>query len=214
MAARFEVAAGRLAHFVNHGALNSASEAAYEGGLDVGLRVGPFGGIRGLSKLVHVRFADPITRNGSLTVAVRWEAAGTAGELFPVLDADLTLTGDGDERTRLRLDGSYRPPLGRAGAALDRVAHGPDRGGDDPLADGKRGGRHRRPGAGTAPQRGAGRAMVAGVRGRGILSGNRPARPRRGSPGGGVDLHGVAGPQRGEVAGGVMAQASPRRGRG
>ena len=122
VAARFEVAAGRLAHFVNHGALHSASEAAYEGGMDVGLRVGPFGGIRGLSKLVHVRFADPIARNGSLTVAVRWEAAGTAGELFPVLDADLALTGDGDERTRLRLDGSYRPPLGRAGAALDRVA--------------------------------------------------------------------------------------------
>jgi hypothetical protein len=122
VAARFEVAAGRLAHFVNHGALHSASEAAYEGGMDVGLRVGPFGGIRGLSKLVHVRFADPTTRNGSLTVAVRWEAAGTAGELFPVLDADLALTGDGDERTRLRLDGSYRPPLGRAGVALDRVA--------------------------------------------------------------------------------------------
>jgi hypothetical protein len=124
VAARFEVAAGRLAHFVNHGALNSASEAAYEGGLDMGLRVGPFGGIPGLSKLVRVRFADPVTRNGALTLAVRWEAAGPAGELFPVLDADLTLTADGDERTRLRLDGSYRPPLGRTGVALDRVVMG------------------------------------------------------------------------------------------
>jgi hypothetical protein len=36
-----------------------------------------------------------------------------------VLDADLILTPDGDDRSRLKLVGSYRPPLGRAGAVLD-----------------------------------------------------------------------------------------------
>jgi hypothetical protein len=121
VAAQFEVAAARLAHFVNRGALRTASEAAYKGGLVAGLRVGPFGGVRGLSKLVQVRFAEPVRRDGALTMPLRWEANGTAGELFPVLDGDLTLTDDGDGQTRVRLDGSYRPPFGRAGAALDRA---------------------------------------------------------------------------------------------
>ena len=55
---------------------------------------------------------------------LRWEATGTTGELFPVLDADLTLTGDGGDQTRIRLDGSYRPPFGRTGEALDRAVLG------------------------------------------------------------------------------------------
>jgi hypothetical protein len=54
-------------------------------------------------------------------IALRWEATGATGELFPVLDAELTLTPDGQTRTRLELVGSYRPPLGRAGEALDRM---------------------------------------------------------------------------------------------
>lgn len=124
--ARFEIAAVRLTNFVKRGALRAASEAAYEGSMDMdmGLRVGPFGEVRGLSKLVSVRFAELARRDGSLTVPLRWEAAGMAGELFPMLDADLTLTDGGDNRTRVRLDGSYRPPLGRAGAMLDRAAMG------------------------------------------------------------------------------------------
>lgn len=37
------------------------AEAAYEGGL-AALRAGPFGGARGLSKLVRLRFAEPVQR--------------------------------------------------------------------------------------------------------------------------------------------------------
>jgi hypothetical protein len=127
VAARFDVAAARMTHFINRGALRAASETAYTDGLVAGLRVGPFGEVRGLSKLVRVRFAEPIQRANQIRVPLRWEATGAAGELFPVLDADLTLTGDGDGdgdgdgQTRIRLDGSYRPPFGRAGAALDRA---------------------------------------------------------------------------------------------
>ena len=147
------VAAARLTHFVNRGALRSASETAYLGGQVAGLRVGPFGGVRGLSKLVRVQFAEPVRRDNLVTVPLRWEATGTAGELYPVLDADLTLTGDGAGQTRIRLDGSYRPPLGRTGAALDRAVLGPARGGHHPIARRKRGGRGRRPGAGTEARR-------------------------------------------------------------
>jgi hypothetical protein len=38
-----------------------------------------------------------------------------------VLDADITLISAGEQTTRLALAGSYRPPLGRLGANLDRA---------------------------------------------------------------------------------------------
>src|SRR6266508_3661185 len=91
--ARYEMATARLIRLINWGALHGVSETAYEGGLQALVRVGPFGGTPGLSKLVRVR----------------------------VLDADLILVREGDDRSRLRLIGSYRPPLGRAGAALDKA---------------------------------------------------------------------------------------------
>ena len=124
VAVRFEIAAARLAHFVNRGALRSASETAYLGGQVAELRVGPFGGVRGLSKLVRVQFTEPVRRDDLVTMPLRWEATGTSGELFPVLDADLTLTGDGGGQTRIRLDASYRPPFGRTGEVLDRALLG------------------------------------------------------------------------------------------
>jgi hypothetical protein len=121
---RYEVVVARLVHLVNWGALHGVSEAAYEGGQEAVLRVGPFGGAPGLSKLVQVRALDPVRRGGTTTVPLRWEATGVASELFPVLDADLVLAGDGDNHTRLALVGTYRPPFGKAGAALDTVVLG------------------------------------------------------------------------------------------
>jgi hypothetical protein len=117
----YEVASARLVHLVNWGALHSVSETAYEGGGRLLVRVGPFGDLPGLAKLVRVRVLAPVRHETMETVSLRWEATGPAGELFPVLDADLTLTVDTDDRSRLALVGSYRPPLGRAGAAVDRA---------------------------------------------------------------------------------------------
>jgi hypothetical protein len=122
--ARYEVVTARLIHLINWGALHGVCEAVYEGGLETVLRVGPFGGQRGLSKLVRVRVLDPVRRGGTMAVSLRWEATGVAGELFPVLDADLMLLADGDDRSRLELVGSYRPPFGRAGVAVDAVIMG------------------------------------------------------------------------------------------
>jgi hypothetical protein len=117
----YEGASARLVHLVNWGALHGVSETVYEGGWEALVRVGPFGDLPGLSKLVRVRVLAPVRHDATVTVSLRWEATGPAGELFPVLDADLTLTPDGEGRSRLRLVGSYRPPLGRAGAAVDRA---------------------------------------------------------------------------------------------
>jgi hypothetical protein len=122
--APYDVVRVRLNHLMNWGVLHGVSEAAYEGGLETMLRVGPYGAIRGLSRLVRVHSLKPVRRNGETTVALRWEATGVTGDLFPVLDAQLTLAPDGAARSRLELVGSYRPPLGPAGAALDRAIMG------------------------------------------------------------------------------------------
>lgn len=118
--APFQPAATRLTRLVTGGGLDSMSEAAYEDSLMV-LRVGPLGGARGLSKLVRARFLEPAQRGATLTVPLRWEATGVAGDLFPVLDADLILASDDSDRVRLALAGSYRPPFGAAGVALDKA---------------------------------------------------------------------------------------------
>jgi hypothetical protein len=109
--APFEAAGGRLALFVSDGGLRVASEAAYQDGLDAGPLTGPGGG----AKLARVQCAAPVQRGGTLRVPLRWEVTGPAGELFSVLDADLTLSPDRDGRAHLRLDGSYRPPIGPDG---------------------------------------------------------------------------------------------------
>jgi hypothetical protein len=94
-------------------ALSGASEDAY--GLAL-TRVG----VAGVSKLVRVQVSELSWRDLSAGLALRWEATGAGGGLFPVLDADLKLAPDG-EGTMLSMAGSYRPPLGPLGEALDRA---------------------------------------------------------------------------------------------
>ena len=52
---------------------------------------------------------------------MRWHATGPGGGLFPALDADLQLTALREDATMLRPAGAYRPPPGKADAALDRA---------------------------------------------------------------------------------------------
>ncbi len=114
-------ARGRLADLVQDGWLGEASEAVYRGGIDHLLRVGPFGDLPGVSRQVRIQFLDPVDRDDSVTVGMRWEAIGVTGGLFPVLDANIRLTAEADEGTRMTLAAVYRPPFGALGAGLDRV---------------------------------------------------------------------------------------------
>jgi hypothetical protein len=97
--------------------LAKASQAAYGENMTGLLKVGLSG--LAVTKLVQVSFLDPIYRDDTMSVGLRWEAAGATGSLFPVLDATITICPDGEKTARLALVGSYRPPLGRLGAALD-----------------------------------------------------------------------------------------------
>ena len=117
----FPVARAGLAALAHGGWLRDASGHAYADGL-VGLaRVGPFGDVIGASKLVRVSLLEPIPREDSVVLPLRWEATGVMGKLFPVLDANVMLAPDGDGRTRLTFTGAYRPPLAAMGTGIDRV---------------------------------------------------------------------------------------------
>lgn len=119
--AGYAAARARLARFIDTGGLAVAAQDSYEGLITRVIRVGPAGDVPGASKLVQVRFVGPVERGGATTIWLHWEATGAAGGLFPALDADLILMAKGQEQTQLRLDGYYRPPLGRLGAGLDRA---------------------------------------------------------------------------------------------
>jgi hypothetical protein len=124
LAVRFQAAQARLESLTHGGWLSTASGDAYAEGLAGLIRVGPFGDVLGASKLVRVSLVDPVPREDLMVLPLRWEATGVTGRLFPVLDADLTVTPADAGRTLMKLDGAYRPPLGAAGATLDRVLLG------------------------------------------------------------------------------------------
>lgn len=110
----YAVARERLLRLSESGVLIRASQDAY-GTARVGMA--------GVSKLVRVQARELSWADHSAGMALRWEATGPGGGLFPVLDANLTVTpapGPGPD-TLLKLAGVYRPPLGPMGQALDRA---------------------------------------------------------------------------------------------
>ncbi|HUD38415.1 MAG TPA: hypothetical protein VMR14_16045 [Streptosporangiaceae bacterium] len=117
----FEAVTAWLAGLVERGVLTRVSEQAYDGQIEQLVRVGPLGAVPGASKLVRVRFVDPVYRDDVMTVGLRWEATGMAGGLFPVLDADIVVAKLDELSTSLDFTGSYRPPLGGVGTSLDKV---------------------------------------------------------------------------------------------
>ena len=108
----FAVARERLTRLSESGVLFGTSEDVY-GQTRVGLA--------GVSKLVRVQVRELSWTDTTAGLALRWEATGPGGRLFPVLDADLKLAPTGDRGTLLTMAGAYRPPLGSLGEALDRA---------------------------------------------------------------------------------------------
>jgi len=113
--AAFPVARERLAQLAAAGALAGPSEDVY-GREAAGLvRVG----VAGVAKLVRVQVRELAGTDRSAGLAIRWEATGPGGRLFPVLDADIQLVAAGQHATWLTMAGVYRPPLGGLGEILD-----------------------------------------------------------------------------------------------
>jgi hypothetical protein len=117
----FPAARDRFLLLTHGNRLDGMSRAAYADGLAGQIRVGPLGGVPGMSKLVQVSLLDPVRRDDNVLVPMRWEATGLMGRLFPVLDANLMLGEDDHGRGVLRIAGVYRPPLGGLGDELDHI---------------------------------------------------------------------------------------------
>lgn len=117
----FPAAEARLACLARAGLLTRASEGAYGEGLTGLARIGPLGAAPGIPKLVKVHFVEMVTRGEHAVLALRWEATGPGGTLFPALDADISLTPAGPQSTWLSLAGVYRPPLSALGAGPDKA---------------------------------------------------------------------------------------------
>ena len=112
----FAVARERLAQLAEGGVLITASENAYGHGT-----AGLAGvGTRGLTKLVRVQVRELAWTDRAAGLAIRWEASGPDGTLFPVLDADIKLTSAGEQGTLLSVAGVYRSPFGLTGSSLER----------------------------------------------------------------------------------------------
>ena len=94
-------------------------EAARADGEEILVRVGP-SGPGWFAKTVAVHLGGAIEGDGLTVVPLTWEATGPAG-LFPRLEGQLRLRTIDVERTEVAFAGRYRPPLGRAGQALDDV---------------------------------------------------------------------------------------------
>jgi hypothetical protein len=121
LGAAYPDARAGLLRLTHGGWLSDASGDAYAEGLAGLVRVGPFGPLLGASKLVRVLLLEPVEREGSLTLSLRWEATGAMGRLFPVLDANIILIPVGENASQLALAGAYRPPFAAAGQGLDRA---------------------------------------------------------------------------------------------
>jgi len=111
----------RLTSLIRGGLLGSASAQAYSDGITGLACFGPPGSAPGLPGLIQVHVRNRTSNADSGRVALRWEAAGPVGGLFPVLDADITLTPAGEYSTTLSLIGVYRLPPGREGPGPDRA---------------------------------------------------------------------------------------------
>jgi len=102
----FDAARCRLRCLAGDGVLLGAAEYAYGAGI-TGLmqEAGP---AAGRSRLAGVRPGDLRETVDCARLGLRWEAIGPDGNLYPALDANLSLTPAGETTTLLTLTGVYR----------------------------------------------------------------------------------------------------------
>ena len=78
-------------------------------------------GLGWLHKQVLVQSLRPYDDGDTTVVPLRWVATGAMTSLLPIMDANVELRSEDDDTSRLTLKGSYRPPLGKVGAAVDQA---------------------------------------------------------------------------------------------
>lgn len=74
-----------------------------------------------LLKRVGARLGDPHGAGRTSISQLRWTPTGPYRNLFPVLRANVVVTGIDDTTCLLTVAGAYRPPLGGLGRLADRA---------------------------------------------------------------------------------------------
>ena len=75
---------------------------------------GPLVRCRACRGWCRLDFLDPVERDGSVTVGMRWEADRCHRLVVPALDASMTLTAEGEQATAVTLTGVYRSRWARS----------------------------------------------------------------------------------------------------
>lgn len=111
----FDAARCQLGRLAQDGVLLGAAEHAYATGIAAVMKAGL---VAGMPQLAAVEPMAVTETAGCARLGLRWGTMGPGGALFPVLDADLTLSPASDTTTLLALAGVYRLP-DPAGAELE-----------------------------------------------------------------------------------------------
>lgn len=93
---------------------------ATEDGSAVIVRIGPTPAAAAVGPKVRILLGTCRQRGASTAVAIRWEATELRA-VFPVLDGDLVVAALDATTSRVSLQASYRPPLGRLGDKVDHA---------------------------------------------------------------------------------------------
>jgi hypothetical protein len=101
-------------------ALDGLAEGAYRDGEARRARLGVEVARVQPPAFVKLAVGTPTKGPGRLTIPLSWTAEGPTA-LFPKMDADLMLATLGPDESQLSLRGSYTPPMGAMGRALDRM---------------------------------------------------------------------------------------------
>ena len=94
--------------------------AAYRDGEEIHARLATSVEHARIAKTIRLKVGAPRRGDDETTMPLTWEATGTPG-LFPRMEADLVIANIGPHLTQVTLRGSYDPPLGALGRALDRT---------------------------------------------------------------------------------------------
>ena len=101
--------------------LDGIATAAYRDGESLLGKIGVGKALEPLvAKTVRIDVGLPHSGEVEMSIPIAWEATGTPG-LFPTMEGDIVISSLGDELTQLTFRGSYTPPLGQLGRAIDRV---------------------------------------------------------------------------------------------
>lgn len=114
----FEVVEPRFRSFF--AAFGDWAEAAYREGEELRSNISVGKGPASVAKAVRMQVGDPIQAREETTVPVIWEATGPSG-LFPKMEGSLIMAAVGADLTQLAFRGTYDPPMGALGRALDKV---------------------------------------------------------------------------------------------